>query len=119
MIGREVTAFGRTVHVAPLWVYCAVWLGLLALTVLSWALAHLALGALSTAIAFVIAFTKATLVVVFFMHVLEEHGPSRLTLPLAVSLVFLLALFALFDVKTRFPPAIAGENPVPRRSWRP
>ena len=118
-LGKEVVWFGKTTHIVPPWVCVAVWMGLIGLTGLSFGLSFVALGSGSIAVAIGIALVKSTLVVVFFMHVLEERGAGRLALPVAVTLIFVLGLFVIFDVKTRFAPAIAGEGELPPRSWAP
>jgi cytochrome c oxidase subunit 4 len=53
-----------------------------------------------------IACTKASFVVLFFMHLWDQPGPNRLTM--AISILFLLTLitFTLTDVATRFPLAL-------------
>ena len=74
---------------------------LLVLTLGSWAIASASLGALELPIALGIAAVKATLVVIFFMHLLEEEVSTVLALLSAVFFVFLLASFVAVEVATR------------------
>ncbi len=56
-------------HVVPVGVYLAVFGALLVLTAVTVWTSHIQLGALNTPLALAIAFTKAILVILFFMHV--------------------------------------------------
>jgi cytochrome c oxidase subunit 4 len=74
---------------------------LLVLTFLTWTLAHTDLGEWSFIIAMAIAATKAMMVVLFFMHMIDTRGASPLVF--AVSIIFVLVLigFVLSDLYTR------------------
>jgi cytochrome c oxidase subunit IV len=74
---------------------------LLVLTLGSWGLASASLGVAEMPIALGIAAVKATLVVVFFMHLLEEEVSTVLALLSGVFFVFLLASFVAVEVATR------------------
>ena len=63
-------------HVAPKSMYIGVWLALIVGTVLTYLAALVDLGALNNVVMLLIACTKATLVILFFMHV---RYSSRLT----------------------------------------
>lgn len=81
------------VHVTPLSTYIFVFLALAAGTLLTWYASTLELGALNTPIALVIAVTKATLVILFFMHALHS---TRLTWVVIIgSFLWLGTLFVL------------------------
>ena len=56
------------VHVAPIRMYLTVFVSLFILTVLTWAIAVVDLGTMNTVVALGIALLKASLVVMFFMH---------------------------------------------------
>ena len=56
-------------HVVPVRVYALIFLGLMVGTALTVAVAHMELGWLNTPVALAIAIAKASLVVLFFMHV--------------------------------------------------
>src|ERR1035438_3101253 len=66
----------------------AIWLALLAGTTLTVAAAFIALGPFNTIVALTIATIKATLVVLFFMHVKYTH--EKLTGLVIVSAIFFL-----------------------------
>ena len=80
-------------HQASLAVYFTVFAALMVLTVLTVAVSRVDLGALNTAVAMAIAVLKASVVVLWFMHVI--HSP-RLTWIVVISSVLMLAvLFVL------------------------
>ena len=90
-----------TPHGPSLRVYFTIFVALLAGTALTTAVAFVDLGALNQVVMLGIAITKATLVVLYFMHV--RYGP-RLVWVFAVSGVAWLALligYTLSDVLTR------------------
>lgn len=64
-------------------------------------------------VAMVIATTKATLVVLFFMHLWEEGGVNRLIFVSSIvfALVMLLGIFG--DLLTRAPGALPNGGPMP------
>jgi len=81
--------------------YFVVWLLLLAFTVLTVITGHMNLGMWNLPLALTIATIKATLVVLFFMHMTEASGSNRIIF--VVSLVFLIVmLLGVFgDLLTR------------------
>jgi cytochrome c oxidase subunit 4 len=84
--------------------YVGVFAGLIGLTIATVALAQLNLGAWHGPVGLVIAGIKATLIVVFFMHLLRL---PRVTWMVALSGLFWLGLlisFTLADVVTRASP---------------
>jgi cytochrome c oxidase subunit IV len=81
------------VHVTPLWVYLAVFAALLLFTGLTVAVAFVHLGVLNDLVAMAIAVVKATLVVLFFMHVKGSTRMIKLTV--VSSFFWLLILFGL------------------------
>ena len=88
-------------HVVPQRVYLAIFGGLMALTLITVAVAFIDLGNLNVLVAMAVAVIKATLVVLFFMHV---KYASRITkLVVISSLVWLGFLFfiTLSDYLTR------------------
>ena len=96
-------------HVTPLGVYLAIFATLMVLTGVTVAVAYVNLGQLYVFIALGIAGFKATLVVLYFMHV--AHA-SRLTKLFAVTGIFFLAILlglTMMDYGSRMwvnPPAI-------------
>ena len=95
-------------HVVPRKVYFAVFGALLVLTATTTAVAVLDLGPWNTVAALGIAFLKATLVVLFFMHV--KYSPRLTQITIAGGLFWLAILMALTfsDFMTR------GWLPAPR-----
>ena len=81
--------------------YLLTLLALVALSLLTFGLSYVHMGAWSLAIALAIAGAKAMLIALFFMH-LREHGTSdRAALVLGVVLAVLLIGFVAADVATR------------------
>ena len=79
-------------HVASIQTLFAVFASLIALTGLTTGIAYVNLGAGSTAVALAIAFTKASLVVWFFMNV--RFNTKLIPVVILGGLFFLLVLFA-------------------------
>ena len=96
-------------HVTPLKVYIAIFLTLMVLTAVTVAVAYVNLGELNKVVALGIASFKATLVVLYFMHVKYQ---SRLTKLVVVTGFFFLAILlgmTMIDYSSRQwvnPPAI-------------
>jgi cytochrome c oxidase subunit 4 len=86
--------------------YLVCWASLAVLTGLTFGLSHVELGAWAIAAALAIAITKATIVTLFFMHVWDHPGATRLILAGAALFVVVLAALVVADVKTRFSPAL-------------
>jgi cytochrome c oxidase subunit 4 len=88
-------------HIVPIRVYLIIFLALLIGTAVTTAVAYLDLGPFNVVAMLLIAFTKATLVMLYFMHV---RFTSRLTQLAAASgfawLVIMIGL-TLSDVLTR------------------
>jgi cytochrome c oxidase subunit 4 len=98
---HDVTEHAPTHHVTGLPVYFGVFFGLMIFTILTVAVSRVDLGALNTPIALAIAVVKATLVILFFMHVIHS---TRLTWVVIMASLFWLALLfvlTLADYLTR------------------
>ena len=80
-------------HIVPLKVYFAIFAALMVLTASTVWVAFLDLGALNTFVALGIAVTKATLVILFFMHV--KYSTKLTWLVVASGFVFLAIMLAL------------------------
>ena len=74
-------------------IYVLVWLGLLTLTALTTVVAGINFGALTIAIALIIASTKSYLVLTVFMHLRIEQKAFRVFI--LVALAFLIISFVL------------------------
>ena len=88
-------------HVVPIKLYVTIFATLMVLTASTVWAAFVDLGALNTIVALAIAVTKATLVILFFMHVKYS---SRLTWLVVASGFFFLAItiaFTMADIVSR------------------
>jgi cytochrome c oxidase subunit 4 len=94
--------------------YIVVWLALLALTVITVVTGRLT-GNIFLAMG--IAITKATLVVLFFMHLYDEGGVNRLVFLVSVLFVAVLIIGVFGDLLTRaqitLPPRPAPSQHAP------
>ena len=96
-------------HVTPLKVYITIFLALMVMTALTIVAAYVNLGAMNTVVALAIASFKATLVVLYFMHVISA---SRLTKLIVVTGLYFLAILlsmTMMDYSSRTwinPPAL-------------
>lgn len=89
-------------HIISSKMYYVIWLTLMVLTVVTAAVAFVDLGQFNTVVALVIATFKATLVVLFFMHV--KYTSEKMTKAVILSAVFwllLLLILGLADFATR------------------
>jgi cytochrome c oxidase subunit 4 len=95
-------------HVVPLPIYLGVFAALMVGTAITVWAAHMDFGALNTPVALLIACSKATLVILFFMHV--KYSERLVGLMLAVSILFLFILFmiTLSDYWTRAALGVPG-----------
>jgi cytochrome c oxidase subunit 4 len=84
---------GPSVHVVPVRTYLLVFVTLLTMTALTTAAAFVDLGPLGNLVAMVIASFKATLVVLFFMHV--RYSTKLTSLVVMAGLFWLVILIAL------------------------
>ncbi len=88
-------------HVVSIKLYLAIFAALMVLTVITVAVAFVDLGPMNTFVALGVAVTKATLVILFFMHVKYS---SKLTWLVVASGFFFLAImlaFTMADVVSR------------------
>ena len=88
-------------HVVPVRVYVTIFALLLALTAVTTSVAFVDLGRLNVVIMLTIAVTKATLVILYFMHV--RYGDRLTWIVVASGFVWLLLLIGLTmsDILTR------------------
>ena len=75
--------------------------GLLVLTGLSWAFAHVPLGDASTPIALLISALKAVIVAIVFMELHRATTPARVTAFVTISFIAILAAGTVADVALR------------------
>ncbi len=98
-------------HIVPVPLYITIFLALLVMTGLTVAVAYVDMGAANIYVALAIAFVKATLVVLFFMHV--KYSSRLVQLAAATGFIWLafMLAFTLADVWTR--------NWQPVQGWAP
>ncbi len=93
-------------HRSHMPVYLGVWVALLVLTVVTYAVAKVHLpGAWAVAVALLIASLKGALVALFFMHLWDQRGANRLVFLTSLVFVALLIGLVIADNATRFPLA--------------
>jgi len=90
-----------TAHVSPLRVYFGVFAALMALTALTVFAAFVNLGPANTLVALGIAVAKATLVILFFMHVKGNTKLVPVVILSGLFFLFILFLFLAADYGTR------------------
>jgi len=87
---------------SPVKTYFAVWLALLAGTLITYEVAKIDLGVFNAAVALIIATTKALLVALFFMHL--KGAQERLLKVVVISTIFFLFILlalSMADYGTR------------------
>lgn len=93
--------------------YVAVWLTLLFFTGLTIFTGRQDFGEFNIIIALVIACIKATLVVLFFMHLYDEGSVNRLVFVVSVLFVVVLILGVFGDLLFRLPSTLPNGGPMP------
>ncbi|MDQ5857597.1 MAG: cytochrome C oxidase subunit IV family protein [Acidobacteriota bacterium] len=88
-------------HVVPRKVYFAVFAALLVLTAITTAVAFVDLGPWNTVVALGIAFLKATLVALFFMHVRYSTRLTQITVAGGLFWLAILIVLTLSDFLSR------------------
>ncbi|HEY1802161.1 MAG TPA: cytochrome C oxidase subunit IV family protein [Terriglobales bacterium] len=89
-------------HIIPSKIYYMIWVTLMIFTVITAAVAFVDLGPFNTVVALIIATFKATLVVLFFMHV--KYTSEKMTKTVIMAAIFwlgLLLILSLADFATR------------------
>jgi cytochrome c oxidase subunit 4 len=97
-----------TTHVIPPRIYFTVFAVLILLTAATVAASEVDLGKLNVVVALAIAVTKATLVILYFMHVRYETGLTWLVIVVGFLWLMVLIAFVLSDVLTRTTQVILG-----------
>jgi cytochrome c oxidase subunit 4 len=99
-------------HISPKSTYYAIFGALMVLTAVTVAVAFVNLGPLNFPVALAIAITKATLVVLFFMHVKYSSQLTKLFVGMAFFFLFVLFGLTLTDYLSRglrtFPGGAGG-----------
>lgn len=89
------------VHVSPLSTYFTIFGALMVLSAITVGAAFVNLGSLNPIVALAIAGLKATLVILFFMHVKYSSRLTKLTVVLSLFFVAILFAETLMDYATR------------------
>jgi cytochrome c oxidase subunit IV len=92
---------GMEKHIIPRKTYFIVYLALLILLAATVGIAYLEVGTFNLVLALLIAFTKAALVVLFFMHVLYSTPLTKVFVLTAILFLILLAGLIMADYLTR------------------
>ncbi len=93
--------------------YVVIWLLLLVFTVTTVVTGRMDLHGANLPLALLIATIKATLVVLFFMHLWDSEGINRLVFGVSVLFVIVLLLGVFGDLLTRSPAALPDGAPQP------
>jgi cytochrome c oxidase subunit 4 len=88
-------------HVVPRKIYFAVFTALIVLTATTTAVSFIDLGPWNTVVALGIAFLKATLVVLFFMHVKYSPRLTQVTIAGGLFWLAIMIVLTLSDFMTR------------------
>jgi cytochrome c oxidase subunit 4 len=97
-------------HVVPLWLLIAVFAALMLLTGLTVAVAQVDLGNVNLYLAMAIATVKASLVVLFFMHLFWDRGFNTMIFIGCLLFVSLFIGITLTDQRASDPTTIRGEG---------
>ncbi len=90
-----------SVHVSPLSTYLSIFAALMVLSAITVGAAFVNLGAFNPIVAMAIAGLKATLVILYFMHVKYSSRLTKLTVVLSLFFVAILFAETLMDYATR------------------
>lgn len=96
-------------HIAPRRLYYTIFLALMVLTAITVGVAYLDLGMLNLPVALGIAVTKATIVVLYFMHLRWSSRLTHVTLLSAFVFFGLLVFHTLSDYMTRGWLGVVGK----------
>lgn len=96
-------------HIVSTKVYVSIFLALLVFTGITTAVAFLDLGPLNVVVALAIAFFKATLVVLFFMHVRYSTTLTKIVVAGGLLWLGIMIAFVLSDFATRGMLGVPGK----------
>jgi cytochrome c oxidase subunit IV len=103
----EAHKMGHEEHSGPMR-YVIVWVALMVLTIVTVVTGHMHLAHGALALALVIASVKGAMVALYFMHLVDHQGANRVVFVTSMVFVALLLVFTLFDIGTRFRPAVGN-----------
>jgi cytochrome c oxidase subunit 4 len=93
--------------------YVVIWGILIAFSILTVTTGSMDLGSANIYVAMAIATTKATLVLLFFMHLWEETAVNRLIFVTSVLFAIVMILGVFGDLATRAGSALPNGGPLP------
>lgn len=85
--------------------YYVVWGALLVLTLVTVITGRMHIPNFALALALLIATVKGTLVLMFFMHLIDHKGANRLVMAVSFLFVLMMLIMPMADFATRFRPA--------------
>lgn len=88
-------------HIVPKWIYFAVFLALIVLTWVTTLVSIVDLGRWNIFVALAIAIVKASLVVLFFMHVYYSTRLTKMIVASGLFWLILLLFITMMDLRTR------------------
>jgi cytochrome c oxidase subunit 4 len=91
--------------------YFVVWIALLIFTVTTVKTGHMNLGWVNLPLALTIASIKASLVVLFFMHLSEATGANRIVFVVSILFLVVMMLGVFGDLLTRNEMSLPGASP--------
>jgi cytochrome c oxidase subunit IV len=91
-------------HISPVRLYLVVWIGLMILTAITVGVYKFDFGALNVVIAMAVATVKASLVVLFFMHLKYDKPFHAVAFSIGIIFFGLFLGLQLLDVATRTDP---------------
>ena len=95
-------------HIVPKWIYFAVFIALIVLTWVTTYVATLDLGRWNIFVALAIAICKASLVVLFFMHVWYSTRLTKMIVVASIFWLILLLFITMTDLWTRTWMGVPG-----------
>jgi cytochrome c oxidase subunit IV len=98
-------------HVVPFRVLAGVWLTLMVFTVITVAVAGVDIGSFNLGLAMLIATVKASLVVLYFMHMRYDRPMNAIVFVAALLFVAIFVSLALLDTHAYAPDQIPGYGP--------
>lgn len=98
-------------HAVPFRVLATVWLALLALTLITVAVAGVEIGNFNLGVAMAIATVKASLVLLYFMRMRYDRPMNAIVFVAALLFVALFVSIALLDTRAYEPDLIPGYAP--------
>jgi cytochrome c oxidase subunit 4 len=88
-------------HIAPVSLYITIFLLLMVMTLATWGVTFVHLGAFNLPVAMAIAITKATLVILFFMHVYWSPKIIKVTVGMSFFFLIIMLVMVMSDYLSR------------------